>query len=200
LTRFRTPIETPVPQFKELQWWKIGFMSVQELLEFRRRKDAFLTSSQSPLPTEVRSSFGCLNYFDFDANFVFRLTLQAAETFEHVMMETSSGVRKSYVRAGKLEFMVAGQKVQLTAYSNPESEESELFIPFRDASSGKETYGSGRYLDCALEPDGSVLIDFNLAYNPYCAYSDGWSCPIAPGENCLDVAILAGEKSYGAST
>jgi uncharacterized protein len=172
------------------------FMS-QELLEFRHRKDAFFVSSQSPLPADVRQGFEGLNYFDFDVNFMYHLPLQPAQNFEHIMMETSSGVRKSYVRAGLLEFVVADQTVQLTAYTNPESDDPELFIPFRDATSGNQTYGSGRYLNPELSADGSVMLDFNLAYNPYCAYSDGWSCPIPPLENWLSVAIMAGEKTFG---
>ncbi len=172
-------------------------MSPEELLEFRQRKDAFFASSQSPLPANVREHFEALNYFDFDSSFVFLPKLQAAHNFEHVMMETSSGVRKSFVRAGTLEFVVGGETVQLTAYSNPEQDDLELFIPFKDATSGNQTYGSGRYLDPELSADGTVLLDFNLAYNPYCAYSDGWSCPIPPLENWLNVLILAGEKTFG---
>ena len=172
-------------------------MSPEELLEFRQRKDAFFASSQSPLPAGVREHFAALNYFDFDSSFVFSSKLQTLNSFEHVMMETSSGVRKSFVRAGRLEFTLGGQSVQLTAYSNPERDDLELFIPFKDATSGSETYGSGRYLDPELSADGTVLLDFNLAYNPSCAYSDGWSCPIPPLENWLKVPILAGEKTFG---
>jgi uncharacterized protein len=174
-------------------------MNAQELLEFRRRKDGFFASSQAPLPADARTSFEALDYFDFDANYVFQLQLQPSQNSEHTMMDTSSGLRKSYVRAGILEFTVAGEAVQLTAYSNPESEDPELFIPFRDATSGNQTYGAGRYLNTDLEPDGTVTLDFNLAYNPYCAYSDGWSCPIPPLENWLKVEILAGEKTFGES-
>jgi uncharacterized protein len=169
----------------------------QGLLDFRQRKDAFFASSQSPLPADARTGFKALRYFDFDASFIFRLKLQASQNLEHIMMETSSGVRKSYVRAGTLEFRVDDETVRLTAFSSPESEDPELFIPFRDATSGTQTYGAGRYLNVDLETDGSLVLDFNLAYNPYCAYSDGWSCPIPPLENCLKVAILAGEKTFG---
>jgi uncharacterized protein len=191
--------ETPVPQFKVPSWWKITFMSLEELLEFRSRKDAFLASSQSPLPTEVRTGFEALSYFAYDSKLVFEVPLRVSQNFEHVMMETSSGVRKSYVRAGSISFEVGGETCQLTAFSNPESEDPELFIPFRDASSGTQTYGGGRYLDPKLSADGSVVLDFNLAYNPYCAYSEGWACPIPPLENWLRIPILAGEKTFGAT-
>ncbi len=174
-------------------------MSVQELLEFRSRKDAFFASSQSPLPLAARPGFAGLAYFEFHPELVFGLALKPVEDFEHVGMETSNGLWKSFVRAGTLEFVVTGKTVRLTAFSNPESEDAELFIPFRDATSGTQTYGSGRYLDSELYADGTVLLDFNLAYNPYCAYSDGWSCPIPPLENWLDIPILAGEKAYGAN-
>jgi uncharacterized protein len=175
-------------------------MSPEELLEFRQRKDAFFASAQSPLPESARQGFAGLKYFDVQPEMVFELVLQAAKDFEHVMMETSSGVRKSFVRAGTLEFAVAGQTLHLTAFSNPELDNQELFIPFRDASSGTQTYGGGRYLDSELESNGMVRLDFNLAYNPYCAYSDGWSCPIPPLENWLSIPILAGEKTFGASS
>jgi uncharacterized protein (DUF1684 family) len=172
-------------------------MSVEKLLEFRLRKDVFFASSQSPLPEVIREGFTALQYFDANPNLEFQVYLEPASNFEHIGMETSSGVRKFFVRAGILEFQVDGQTVQLSAYSNPESEDTGLFIPFRDATSGIETYGSGRYLDTELEIDGTVKLDFNLAYNPYCAYSEGWSCPIPPLENWLRVPIRAGEKIYG---
>ncbi len=191
--------ETPVPQLRVPKWWKIAFMSVQELLEYRSRKDAFFASAQSPLLTAARQGFAGLSYFEFDPELVYSLSLKPVQEFEHVMMETSNGIRKSFIRTGTLEFAVAGQNLHLTAFSNPESEDQELFIPFRDATSGKQTYGSGRYLDPKRSSDGMVTLDFNLAYNPYCAYSDGWSCPIPPLENWLSVPILAGEKTFGAS-
>ncbi len=174
-------------------------MSVQELLEFRSRKDAFFASSQSPLPEAARHGFAGLVYFEFQPKMVFEPALKPVQDFEHVGMETSNGVRKFFIRAGTLEFAAAGEILHLTAFSNPESEDAGLFIPFRDATSGTQTYGSGRYLDSELSADGTVLLDFNLAYNPYCAYSDGWSCPIPPLENWLRVPILAGEKAFEAS-
>lgn len=174
-------------------------MSVQQLLEFRRRKNDFFASSQSPLPAATRQGFTGLAYFEFQPELIFALVLKPATDFEHVMMETSNGIRKSFVRAGTLEFALSGQRVQLTAFSNPELDNHGLFIPFRDATSGTQTYGSGRYLDTELCADGTVMLDFNLAYNPYCAYSDGWSCPIPPLENWLSVPILAGEKTFGAN-
>ncbi len=175
-------------------------MAVQELLEFRRRKNDFFASSQSPLPAPKRQGFTGLAYFEYQPELVFAQILKPATDFEHIMMETSNGVRKSFVRAGTFQFALAGQRLKLTAFSNPELDHQALFIPFRDATCGTQTYGSGRYLDTELSGDGTVTLDFNLAYNPYCAYSDGWSCPIPPLENWLNVPILAGEKFFGSDS
>ena len=73
-----------------------------------------------------------------------------------------------------------------------------FFLPFRDATSGSETYGAGRYLDIDPDEDGTVTIDFNMAYNPFCVYSEAYSCPLPPTENWLDVPITAGEKDFAA--
>jgi len=87
---------------------------------------------------------------------------------------------------------VEGEEASLTVYSN----EYGFFIPFVDSQAGKVTYGAGRYLDPELKEDGMLILDFNLAYNPYCAYNELYSCPIPPAENRLSVPIKAGEKNY----
>ena len=107
-------------------------------------------------------------------------------------METSTGDRQEYRRAGKIHFDVDGQTAQLTIFQDPEG---ELFLPLRDATSGKETYGAGRYLEPELIDDETVHVDFNYLYNPYCAYNEAYSCPLPPVENWLRVPIAAGEKS-----
>ncbi len=94
-----------------------------------------------------------------------------------------------------MRFEVGGEPTQVTLFASEGSR--ELFLPFRDATSGTQTYGAGRYLE--VEPaslDGTVEVDFNYAYNPYCAYNPQWSCPIPPGENWLAVPIGAGEQSF----
>ena len=96
-------------------------------------------------------------------------------------------------RAGVARFDVAGEEVTLTLY---DTGHPGYFLPFRDATSGTETYGAGRYLDLDRNPDGTLLIDFNLAYNPLCAYNDSYSCPLPPIENWLSVPIRAGEKDF----
>ena len=109
-------------------------------------------------------------------------------------MDTSTGEKQTYVRAGKITFQVEGAAAELYLYSSEDPH--QLFLPFRDATSGKETYGAGRYLDVELNEDGTVQVDFNYAYNPYCAYNEDWSCPIPPVANWLEVPIAAGEMAY----
>ena len=107
-------------------------------------------------------------------------------------MQTSSGDARAYLRYGRLRFTLDGQDVALTLYADVDS--GAFFLPFVDALRGRETYGAGRYLDPEPLADGQFLVDFNLAYNPYCAYNDDWSCPLTPVENWLPVPIRAGEK------
>ena len=111
-----------------------------------------------------------------------------------VTMITSTGSAREYVKYGHFSFEVNGEVATLQVYQDPEG--GYFFLPFVDATAPDETYGAGRYLD--LEPIGSgeFLIDFNYAYNPYCAYNDKWSCPIPPKENRLKVRIEAGEKKF----
>ncbi len=172
-------------------------MTFEEILEFRTKKDKYYASAASPFPEFHKPDFPGLRYYDFNPALSVQAKFQISSGFEHIAMETSGGVKKHFVKAGMLEFLLDGQTVQLAAYSNPEIEDSGLFVPFRDANSGHETYGGGRYLDTELDSDGTVKLDFNLAYNPYCAYSDGWTCPIPPLENRLKIPILAGEKNFG---
>ena len=93
----------------------------------------------------------------------------------------------------KIAFEVDAERAELTIFKDLDGD--ELFLPFADATSGKETYPSGRYLEVHELPDGRVVADFNYAYNPYCAYNEQWTCPIPPAENRLPVAIRAGERS-----
>ena len=107
-------------------------------------------------------------------------------------MQTSTGSEQTYVRFGKFKFTVEGQEAELTIYSGPHG----FFLPFADSLAGAETYGAGRYLEPEPLGKNKFLVDFNLAYNPYCAYNDRWSCPLTPRENRLNVAVRAGEKLF----
>ena len=174
-----------------------------EVNAFRRDKDRFFAAArQSPIPHEQRhGAFGGLNYFPPDP--AFRVAAEVVP-YEHpnvVQMATSTGDIRSQVRYAELRFRIEGRDLHLAGFTNPDEDEPhELFIPFRDATSAHETYGAGRYLEVAIEHGAddsqTATIDFNLAYNPYCAYSPYYSCPIPPAENTLPVAITAGERTY----
>lgn len=118
-------------------------------------------------------------------------------------MATYSGLTRKYVKYGMLTFKIKGQELQLAVYQNllllkMQQYQDYLFIPFKDHTNGESTYGGGRYIDIETSDikDGTVVLDFNTCYNPYCAFSDGYNCPIPPQENHLDFAIKAGEKEF----
>ncbi|MBS1260848.1 MAG: hypothetical protein MAG453_00164 [Calditrichaeota bacterium] len=116
-----------------------------------------------------------------------------------LVMPTSAGLEKSYIRHSRLRFALAGGSHELTLFAPASAPGAYGFIPFTDATSGGETYGGGRYLDLDLPAAGSdsLLLDFNMAYNPLCAYVPHYNCPIPPAENALEIPIHAGEKAYG---
>jgi uncharacterized protein (DUF1684 family) len=168
---------------------------VSELEEFRKEKDAFFGGDhQSPLTHEQRHHFEGLNYFPENPDLVVVSELEPPAEPGEITMETSTGDSQVYERAGTVKFKVDGQPAQVTLF-RPTGEQS-LFLPFRDALSGKETYGAGRYLDLAPPHHGHVVVDFNYAYNPSCAYNPEFSCPLPPRENWLQVPIRAGEKNF----
>lgn len=160
------------------------------LTAFRQEKDQFFRSRNSPLPASLRAFFQGLAYFLENPELRFSVPLEPDPNQEAVLMQTSTGSERVYLRLGWISFADSRLAVFVP---EGEADATSLFIPFRDATSGKTTYGSGRYLEAELE-HGLVQLDFNLAYNPYCAYSDGWSCPIPPSENWLQIPIEAGEK------
>jgi uncharacterized protein (DUF1684 family) len=163
----------------------------------RVEKDRFFRSSPYS-PIEDRANFSGLNYFPPDPAFRLELVLQEAEQVEELIIQTSTGDEQTYYRIGTVEFEIEGEPAKLAVYKSPHHD--DLFLPFRDATSGQETYGAGRYLEPAELGGGQLLVDFNLAYNPYCAYSEHYSCPLPPLENWLKVPIRAGEKGYNSDT
>ena len=164
---------------------------MSELDMIRAEKDEFYGNHpQSPLTREQRKDFRGLKYFP--ENDALRLEVKVDEFHvkEEFDMQTSTGGVQHYERFGNFSFEVDGQTMELTIYRS----EHGFFLPFVDSLAGSETYPAGRYLEPDPLPGGRFFIDFNLAYNPYCAYNERWSCPITPAENRLKVAIRAGEK------
>ena len=164
-----------------------------ELTEFRQAKDEFFkTDEQSPLEADQKKNFKCLNYFPENPDLIFEVKLEKFAEIEEIAIGTSSGDTQIYNRYGRLQFVVNSQKVALTIYES----ETGFYLPFVDKLAGKETYPAGRYLEPEQLDGNRFLIDFNYAYNPYCAYNENWSCPLTPNENRLPVEIRAGEKLF----
>ncbi len=169
---------------------------MNELELFRQQKDEFFRRSpHSPLIPEQRRTFQGLRYFPENPELSLTLPLEEFEQQEWVRMQTTTGEVQRYERTGKIRFEVDGQPVELTVFRN----EHGYFLPFADSLAGVETYGAGRYLEPEVLPDGRLRVDFNYAYNPYCAYNPAYSCPITPPENRLKVPIRAGEQIYQAA-
>src|SRR5690606_21664550 len=166
-------------------------MDTEALLAFRREKDEFFKSSPySPLTPEQQETFTGLSYYPPNPDVNLIVTVEPFAQQEDVLFEMSSGDRQRYRRYGEFVFQVEGETARLTVYAGPHG----FFLPFADAGAGTETYSGGRYLEPEALGDNRFHVDFNLAYNPYCAYAPGWSCPLPPPENRLTVAIRAGEK------
>jgi uncharacterized protein (DUF1684 family) len=187
----------------------------EEITQSRRRKDRFFGaphSPHSPIPYDDRSrGFAGLSYYP--PNLAFRVQALLVPFRQQGLVElgTTTGEIQSQIRYAELRFRLGEPELRLTGFLDAHYQEHhhghehgvELFVPFRDTTSGKETYGAGRYVEAQVErtPDGHevVTLDFNLAYNPYCAYNMAYSCPLPPAENTLPVAISAGERAYGQS-
>jgi uncharacterized protein (DUF1684 family) len=168
-----------------------------DLKRFRAEKDrVFAKDPHSPLTPEHRRTFRGLDYFAENPGLAIKASVDRKVEPGEVRMGTSGGEEQVYQRYGLVRFRVDDEPAQLTLYSSDDSD--ELFIPFRDATSGRETYGAGRYLELHAHGD-DVTIDFNYAYNPNCAYDPAWSCPLPPPENWLKVPIRAGEKVFAAA-
>lgn len=173
----------------------------EQIREARRQKDDFFRDApQSPIPDDERESFDGLRYYPPHPEYYYELLLHEHDEKARITVETTADGEREYLRWGEFRFEVDGRAVSLQAYRRPAAKNvgEGLWLPFRDATSGSETYGAGRYLD--LDPaddrtdEGEWIVDFNRAYSPYCAYNNDYECPLVPGENWLDVPIRAGEK------
>ncbi|QLG27624.1 DUF1684 domain-containing protein [Halorarum halophilum] len=169
----------------------------------RAEKDEFFAEHrQSPLPPEERESFDGLDYFPPDPAYRVTATATVHEDPDPVELTVRNGEAVRYERTVTFSFALPRddgepEESTLAGYRQPGDE--ALFVPFRDKTTGQETYDGGRYMD--LHPDGEladgdeVVLDFNLAYTPFCAFADAFACPLAPSENWLDTAVRAGERA-----
>ena len=198
---YRIGSRTPAPEAPETQR--------KTLEHFRRgRDDLFKTHPQSPIEPEERAAFKGLSYFAADDSYRVHAQVEEGDGSELLIDTGGDDGAVRYRRAATLVFELGGAQCRLTVLSLAQYA-GGLFVPFRDATSGRDTYGGGRYLfDTAKDTDGLVLeitpgspevvIDFNYAYNASCAYSPRWACPLAPPENFLKVPVRAGELVYKA--
>ena len=173
---------------------------VHEVRAQRAQKDAFFSSDsgENPVPKEKRTQFVPLAYYDIDPEYRVPAALAVASSQPVFDMPTSTGKMRKVTQIGTLTFTVKGQALTLTAFAGEGADGrpdmGKLFLPFSDATSGTDTYAAGRFLDLARTATGVYVIDFNDAYNPYCAYNATFDCPLPPRSNRLTVPILAGEK------
>lgn len=166
---------------------------MSQLKKFRHEKDQFfVTHPHSPLTHQQIDNFQGLDYFPENPDLRFEVDIEKPADEQEIVIQTSTGDFQTYYRFGKFEFEVEGQYAELTLYAN----ENGLFMPFVDSLAGEETYPAGRYLEPELLSNGKYMVDFNLAYNPYCAYNEQWNCPLTPFENRLKVPIKAGERIF----
>lgn len=176
----------------------------QRIMQIRAAKTyQFLDKNTTPLPASKLATFKGLPYFEPDKTFLTEaefIPIQQAPLFgmPHTLNRTYN-----YSEAGTLAFELNGTKLMLTAFlrEGMKGDTVELFVPFTDDTNGKETYGGGRYIDvvASLHPQ-KIMLDFNLAYNPYCAYNKEFSCPIVPKQNHIPAAVQAGEKYQASET
>jgi len=173
----------------------------KEAIELKRKEHIQELSdvSKGILNAEEIKLLGEVTYFDYDTNFVFqgKFTKDIGKKFE---MPTSTERTPIYRRFGYIDFKIDKDSFRLEVYQNidlikQKEYKNYLFIPFKDATSSHSTYGGGRYIDFEISENDQIKLDFNTAYNPYCAYSYRYSCPIPPTVNYLKIEINAGEKT-----
>lgn len=153
----------------------------------------------SPLAKKERKTFSGLEFYPIDTDYAVMATFEKISDPDTIRMQTSRDTVKYYITFAKIYFSLQGESCELFAYQSItlrdiEEYKAYLFIPFRDKTSGTDSYGGGRYLDITIPESKEVLINFNVAYNPYCAYTKGYNCPLPPPENTLGVAVNAGVK------
>jgi uncharacterized protein (DUF1684 family) len=169
------------------------------VLRERVEKDAVFRSDNSPIHRQERANFKGLSYYPIDPGLKFSVQLHRFPVPAQVRMATNTGEIRRGLRYGFFDFQAGGRDCRLQVYrleDAPGDTAANLFIPFRDSTSGQETYAAGRYIDLKENTSGTYDLDFNRAYNPSCAYNSDFSCPVPPAENTLKVPIRAGEKSY----
>ncbi len=172
---------------------------LEQLAAARQFKDQhFLESPDSPVPSDKRDALLPLRYYEIDPNYSVPAALRLSDDRPVFEMPTSSGALRKMQLVGVLEFTLLGESQSLGAFMPDGTQQiTSLFVPFADQTTGVDTYEAGRYLDIDPTTTGYYTIDFNEAYNPYCAYNDTYECPFPPPTNRMKTAVRAGEMEPG---
>lgn len=170
-----------------------------EVEQYRGEKDDYFAEHpQSPVPQDEREGFDGLAYFEPDPGYRVAADVELVDEADTITMETTADTEVEYERVARLRFELNGEEHSLVAYQQAEGQGASLFVPFRDKTTGQQTYGAGRYMefdiDGAIEDVETVTLDFNLAYHPFCAYNEAFACPLPPQENWLETVVEAGER------
>lgn len=174
----------------------------ESVSEFQKKMNAeFADPEHSPLKEKDIKVFQSLDFFPVDMKYCVTARLVKTKKEKPFAMPTTGKRTPLYVKYGELFFTLDGKEFKLAIYRNLELAKRDefkkhLFLPFTDLTSGVESYGGGRYIDLEIPESDTMTIDFNKAYNPYCAYNEGYSCPIPPQENDLKTEIKAGVKAF----
>ena len=164
------------------------------------KDDSFKNDPQSPIPADKKTSLLPLTYYPIDESYAVPATLEPLAERTRIQVPTSTGKIRNMERIGTLKFALQGKPMRLTAFVDVDSPQvNRLFVPFADQTSGNETYPAGRYMELDPTATGIYVVDFNIAYNPYCYYNAEFDCPYPPKENRLDAPIRAGERVHNAT-
>lgn len=173
-----------------------------EILEFQEELDeSFKDPETSPLTDKHRKDFEGLDFFEPDTSYIVKALFERTPDAVPFFMPTTTDRKTEEVLYGIARFTLNGAEHQLEVYQSlelldQEEYEDYLFLPFMDVTNGEETYGGGRYIDLSIPEGDTLVIDFNKAYNPYCAYNKKYSCPLVPRQNYLRTKVRAGVKNF----
>lgn len=170
--------------------------------EWQKKMNAdYKDATKSPLKDKDRKKFKGLDFYKFDSTYVVKATLKRTPDAKPFKMKTTTDRRPDYVIYGEVTFVLKGKEYKLNIYQilslkNKEGYVDYLFLPFLDDTNGNGSYGGGRYVEARIPEGDTITIDFNTAYNPYCAYNEKYSCPIVPRENYIATEVEAGVKAF----
>jgi uncharacterized protein (DUF1684 family) len=166
----------------------------EEITELREETERFMRYAEDSPFHDAAITFNGLRYYEPDLSYKITARFREIEDRQIITLPTNDNKKEEYLTYGYATFDVNDTTEEVLILENVEEE--KFFLPFGDATSAGETYGAGRYLDVTHRGGRTIVLDFNKAYNPYCAYVETFSCPLPPRENLLSVAIRAGEKMY----